>query len=136
MTLLKVRAIIEILGSPEPHVKSTMQMILDNVKKYKDVKVLHEQLFPAEKMGDKNLWSTFAELEMEAKNVQTLTGFCFDFMPSSLEILEPEEMQMQHHAVSDVLNDLLARLHQYDMVLKNIHAENILLKKKIEEKKK
>ncbi len=132
MAKLKARAIIEILGSPEEHVKKTMQMILDKVKKYPDTKILQEKMFPAEKISDKNLWSTFAELDMEVKSIQTLTGFCFDFMPSSIEIIEPEELPMQHHAISDVLNDLLARLHQYDMVLKNIHAENILLKKRID----
>ena len=132
---LKVRAIIEILGSPEEHVKKTMQMILDKVKQYPDTKVLSDKSFPAEKMGDKNLWSTFTELDLEVKTIQTLTGFCFDFMPSSLEIIEPEEMMMQHHAISDVLNDLLARLHQYDMVLKNIHAENIILKKRLDGQK-
>ncbi len=135
MSKLKVRAIIEILGSPEEHVKKTMQMILDKVKQYPDTKILNQKMFPAEKMGDKNLWSTFTEIDMEVKNIQTLTGFSFDFMPSSLEIIEPEELLMPHHAVSDVLNDLLARLHQYDMVLKNIHAENILLKKRIEGQK-
>lgn len=135
MTTLKALAIIEILGSPEEHVKKTMQMILDKVKQYPETKILNQKLFDPEKMGDKHLWSTFAEISMEVKKVQTLTGFCFDFMPSSLEIIEPEELPMQHHAVSDVLNDLLARLHQYDMVLKNIHAENILLKKKLEGQK-
>ena len=135
MAKLKVRAVIEILGSPEQHVKKTMQMILDKVKQYPDTKVLNQKTFETEKMGDKNLWSTFSELEMEVKNIQTLTGFCFDFMPSSLEIIDPEELAMPHHAISDVLNDLLARLHQYDMVLKNIHAENIMLKKRIEGQK-
>lgn len=134
MTKLKVRAIIEILGSPQEHVNKTMQMILAKVKEYPEMKVLKEQLFTAEKMGDKPLWSTFAELEVEAKKVETLTGFCFDFMPSSLEILEPEELKMEHHTVSDFLNDLIGRLHQYDMVLKNVHAENILLKQKLEGK--
>lgn len=135
MAKLKARAVIEILGSPEQHVQKTMQMILDKAKQYPNTTITSEKLFPAEKMGDKKLWSTFAELEMEAKTIQTLMGFCFDFMPSSLEILEPEEMALQHHALSDFLNDLLARLHHYDMILKNIHAENILLKKRLEEQK-
>src|SRR3989344_3928264 len=99
MANLKARAIIEILGSPEEHVKKTMQMILDKIKQYPDTKIIKEKMFPAEKMGDKNLWSTFTELDMEVKNVQILTGFCFDFMPSSLEIIEPEEMALPHHAV-------------------------------------
>ena len=136
MTHLKARAIIEILGSPEEHVKKTMQMILDKIKQYPDTKVIKEKMFPAEKVGDKKLWSTFTELDLEVKDVQTLTGFCFDFMPSSLEIMEPEEMALQHHTISDFLNDLLARLHQYDMVLKNVHAENILLKRRLEGPKK
>ena len=135
MAKLKARAVIEILGSPEEHVQKTMQMILDKTKQYPNATITSEKLFPAEKMSDKKLWSTFAELEMEAKTIQTLMGFCFDFMPSSLEILEPEEMSLQHHTISDFLNDLLARLHHYDMILKNIHAENILLKKRLEEQK-
>lgn len=130
MEKIHARAIIEILGSPKEHVDSTMQMINDQVKHYKDFKILKEKTFAAEKMGDKPLFNTFTEFELETNDVQTLIGFCFDFMPSSLEIIKPEDLLFKHHDVSDFLNDLLARLHQYDMVLKSIHAENILLKEK------
>ena len=55
-------------------------------------------------------------------------------MPSSIENLEPENFAIKANNLNDLLNDLLARLHKYDMLLKNFNAENSLLKKKLEEK--
>jgi hypothetical protein len=54
-------------------------------------------------------------------------------MPSSIEILEPEKIGGTREPLTNLLNDLIARLHQYDMLLKNLHAENLMLKKKVED---
>ncbi|GAG22485.1 unnamed protein product, partial [marine sediment metagenome] len=37
---------------------------------------------------------------------------------------------------TDLMNDMLAKLHQYDMVMKNLYAQSKVLQKKLEEKEK
>ena len=122
---LTVRAIIEILGAPKEHVEETMNKIVEMVKKNYAVRdsMIHEA-----KEMDK-FWSTFVEIELKIKKVDDLVGFGFDFMPSSIEILEPSRIDTDNLEMNNLFNDLLARLHQYDMVLKNLSAQNKLLQK-------
>jgi transcription initiation factor TFIIIB Brf1 subunit/transcription initiation factor TFIIB len=50
-------------------------------------------------------------------------------MPSSIEIYSPEELVYERRAITDFLNDLQARLHKFDMLIKNLSAENKVVKK-------
>ena len=59
---------------------------------------------------------------------------CFDYMPSTLEILEPAGIEQDTAELAALFNDLLARMHQFVAVIKNYEAENMMLKRKLEEK--
>ena len=131
--MIKVRVIIEILGSPKKHVEETINKVVKKIEtEEKDIKLLNGKSYEATEV--KGLWSTFAELELEFNNLYDLIGFSFDYMPSVIEILEPEKMNIEMGDVNELLNDLLAKLHNYDMVTKNLSAENILLKRQLEKK--
>jgi len=71
----------------------------------------------------KEMWSTFTEFELEFNNFKKLTDFCFNFMPSSIEIIEPETNKLSSGSIEEMLNDVLAKLHQYDMALKRMIME-------------
>lgn len=133
MNQIKAKVIIEVVGSPEGHVNDVINALVDKIKTKKEMKIIKEDIFKAKKMEKQPLWSTFAEAEIEFKDINTILGFCFDFMPSSVEILNPEELKINTSELTNLINDLTARLHQYDMILKNIHAENVLLKRKMGE---
>jgi len=120
-----VRTVIEILGAPREHVDKTLKMVVD--KANSAFKIRDKKIYDAAEY--KKLWSAFTELEIEFKDVNALIGFCFDYMPSSIEVLEPNEFNYKNMEFNGFVNDLLARLHKYDMILKNLKAENILLKK-------
>lgn len=123
---IKAKIVIEILGTPKEHVEKTMNLIIEKLKKEKDVKLLKETTYKAEKV--KELWSTFSDLEIEVKDMQKLIGVCFDYMPSSVEIMDPLKMSLETKYIEEMFNDLLAKLHKVDMVLKNALAENKFLK--------
>ncbi len=74
------------------------------------------------------LWSKFVELELVIKGTKKLIEFCFEYMPSSLEVLKPEHLIMSNSEISNFLNDLQARLHNVDMIVKQLKAENDFLK--------
>lgn len=124
---LTIRAIIEIAGFPEEHVKKTMEMVMDNLSKEKSVQILKKMIAPIEKI--EKMWSTFAELELKFENLEEVNDFCFNYMPSSIEIIEPVKLNIDSIEISNLLNDLLAKLHNFTMFIKNLQAENIVLKK-------
>lgn len=126
-----VRAIIEIMGTPKEHVEETMKSVVDKVKQEKSFQLIKHSFFECKQIEQSKFWSTFAEVEISFPGVDQLVLFCFNFMPSSLEILEPAKATFEQREIGNLFNDLLARLHQYDMVLKNLHAETVVLRKKV-----
>ena len=129
------RVIIEILGAPKEHVENTMKMVIEELEKREEVKILKKDFAEAESVKDeklKNFWSSFVEVDLESEDIESLIGICFDFMPSSVEIIEPSDFRLNSRQVDDVLNDLLEKLHKFSMAMRNIHAENVLLKKRID----
>ena len=139
MEKIVAKIIMEMLGAPKEHVDETMKLVMDKMSKDDKFKVITNEVFPSEEINDKKLtgnkpikfYSTFAEAELEFKQIEDLLGFCFDYMPSSVEILHPDGLRLTLPNMNNMINDLIARLHQYDMVLKNIHAQNMLMKKEL-----
>ena len=127
--MIKVLSIIEIAGFPEKHVAKTMKGVMKKLEENKEIKIIKKKIAKVKKV--KELWSTFAELELDFKNFQDLTSFCFDYMPSSVEIVEPQDLNIKQVELSSMLNDVLAKLHQYQMFISNINAENVVLKRKL-----
>jgi hypothetical protein len=125
---INCRVIIEMLGAPKEHIEETIRSYVKQLKEeYKTVKVLREQFAEAKKRD--KLYSTFVELDLEVQGAENLIGFCFDYMPSSVEIFEPEMLTYEAQDFTDFLNDLQGKLHKIDMALKNLSAENQILKK-------
>lgn len=120
------RFIIEMLGAPKDHIESTMRSFVDNLKQDKSIKVVSEDF--AEPVEKDRLFSTFVELEVEFRGIARMLDFCFEAMPSSVEILEPASLLIDSTELSGYLNDLQARLHTIDMALKNVKAEHEVLK--------
>lgn len=124
---IKTTAIIEIAGKPKEHVDKTMDKVIDLASKNKRFKLTKHS--KAEVKEVKNLWSTFTEFEIIFPDIDTITGFCFEFMPSSLEILEPEKLNIDSKDIEHMINDVLTRVHQYDMVLKKHMLEQMAKQK-------
>ena len=122
---MKAVAIIEILGSPKEYVAQTMNAYIEKLRNEKELKVMHESVSEPEQKD--KLFSVFAEIELLAKTPSSIVDFCFEYMPSSIEILEPTEVKFDAHRFSNFFNDLQARLHNLDMLVKNLTAENKIL---------
>ncbi len=120
------RLIIEMLGAPKEHVESTLKNFIDKLRKEEDVKVLKEDFTDAEKKD--KFFAAFVEVELLVKGVDRFSWVCFDYMPSSVEILDPESFNFEALNFAQFMNDLMARLHNMDMGLKNANAESILMR--------
>lgn len=128
---LKIKSIIEIIGTPQKFVEEAMAVVLAKLKQREEIKIENQKTFDATKMEGKPFWSTFAELELEMTNAETLLNYCFDFLPSSVEVMDPVDFHFQNSEVNNLFNDVIAKLHEYHMHLKNLEAENILAKRDI-----
>jgi len=104
-----VRAILEIVGKPKKYVEDALQDHLKKIKTDKNFEITTETVEPAEEQ--EGFFSTFAEIEVLVKNTNSVLSLCFDYMPSSVEILEPQEIVLNNSVFSGLLNDMQTRLH-------------------------
>jgi hypothetical protein len=121
---MNAKAIIEVAGSPKEHIEEVIKKIVEQIKGEK--KILRYKIFEAQQK--EKLFFTFTEMEINFNNFEELIGFCLDYFPSSIEILDGN-IDIKREEVENVVNDLLAKLHEYDMNLKNLKAELYLSKK-------
>jgi hypothetical protein len=127
-SVIKTRVIIEMLGAPKEHIQETLEMYVEKIKDQEKDITVHKIEYAEPKEQDK-LWSVFVELDLDFVSLSAIVWFCFDYMPSSIEIFEPEELYYPRASMTNFLNDLQGRLHTFDMMIKNLSAENKVVKK-------
>jgi len=126
---LHIKAIIEILGKPKEHVEKTIENVLEELKKREGLKIVKEEI--AETKEVEQFFSSYIDVELKLDDLDKLIDFCFDFLPSNVEIIDPANMNMDSHQFAEYMNDLLAKLHQQSMVIRNLHADNLVMKEKL-----
>lgn len=138
--------IFEALGRPADHLKGALESVIEVLNKQEGVKVnsskVHEPkpLSENEKFKDVanavDLFSTFAEVEVEVDNINLLFTIVTNMLPANVEIIEPEEFRLKNFDLTAILSDLTMKIHQYDEIAKASLFERKNLTKEIEELKK
>ncbi len=116
------RFVLEIIGIPKDHVKQTMETYVAKLKEDDDLEFVKE--FIAEPVEKGKVFVIYAELEIWIKGLEKLFAFCLDAMPSSVEILNPDDFTLKARDFSNLLNDLQAKLHEVDLVVKQLRVKN------------
>ena len=62
------------------------------------------------------VFTCFAEVDFETETFSRMTQVMFDFMPSSVEVIEPAKVSLESAEATELLNNLSGRLHRYDEV--------------------
>ena len=121
------RAILEMVGKPKEHILTTLHDLIKKISENDAYGLISYDIAPAEKVKDSDLFSTFAELEFTSKNEIELIYFATDYMPASIEIIEPAEMKVQASYTSHMLTEFVGRLHTIDMEFKKVNQTNKVL---------
>jgi len=122
---IKIRAILELLGKPEEHIKKTMDLMLAQLEGEKNIKLLNKHISESEKQEE--LFSMFAEVELELPSLEIVMAFTFGYMPSVIEFLEPDKIDMSARDLTNFFTDLQSRLHNSDAMVKVANQKNKLL---------
>jgi hypothetical protein len=116
-----VRAImiVEIAGRPANHVRESLEAHISQLNKSKVVKIIGVNYSEPKKLEtEQEMYTCFAEVEIEAVNFFEAVNLIFDFMPSSFEIIEPQNINLNLNEATTLLNTLSGRLHRYDEIAK------------------
>ena len=115
------RAILEVAGKPKEHVEKTLNDLVESARESESFGIEKYKVFEAKEI--EGIWSSFAEIELLSR-MEELVGFCFDFMPSSIEIIEPEQLTIKSQRLTHTFNDLLGKLHVVHANAKELELQN------------
>jgi len=129
---LTIRMIQEIAGFPEAKVVETMDRMNGRLASMDGVDVLERDIHKPKEVKE-GIWSMFADIELKVKDFPTIILILFDFMPSSIEILEPSTVTTDTIELSGAINDLVGKMHHLDAIAKKFYAANNALQRKLKE---
>jgi chromosome condensin MukBEF ATPase and DNA-binding subunit MukB len=111
--------IIEVAGRPPEYLVNSLKLHLEKLNHIKDVRLLSTKIAEPRLIdGEKELYTCFGEVEVQVIGLQKLIDLVFDFMPSSIEVLDPIDLELNCQEATMSLNDLAGRLHKYDEIAK------------------
>ena len=145
-TKVKIKAIIilEMIGRPVEHLKEVMPKLIETIGKEKGIKITSTKSHEPKKFDNKNekgeviempedqmLYTTFSEVELESEDIFDIIRVCFNYLPSNIEIVEPESFKFNNIDLNSLLSGLMAKLHNYDSIAKAAMFENQVLAKEL-----
>ena len=111
--------VVEMMGKPADYLKQSLEAHVEKLKTRKGVKVESIKVNDAKEMENSpGFFSCFAEVEVEVEKLKELFDIIFDYMPSSVEVVEPAKVSMGIEEATALLNNLAGRLHRYDEIAK------------------
>jgi hypothetical protein len=137
---IEVSFILEMMGRPPKHLEESLNALIKQLDDEKGVRILNSsvnkpQKIKREKKSEKEnvLYTTFAEVEAEFENMESLLMVVFKYMPSNVEVTSPENFVLKNNYISELLTSIILRLHKYDEITKKLINDRVLMVQKIRE---
>ncbi len=132
----KIQAILifEVIGRPAEYLKQTLEDIENKLNQIKGIKIKSNKINePLPYKYKEGFFTNFSEIEVEAENLTAFSKIMFVYIPSHIEIITPERLEIQNTNLNDFFNELAGKLHQYDEIARILQIEKIKLTKKVKE---
>jgi len=129
-----VTIMLEVIGRPKEHLKEVLQDLIKKIGQEKGIKIKHSEVYePTELKDNKSLYTSFAEMDIEADSMREIMQITFKYMPSHIEVVSPENLTLNNNFLNDIFNELTRRLHAYDQIVRIVQNEKIILEKQLKE---
>ncbi len=145
MEKIRANVIFEMMGRPPNHLEAVMADFLKKLGEEKGIKLISKTVNDARKVEekdkdgkkikfekDKELFTTFADVELEFDEFLGLLRILFVYMPSHIEITSPDKFDVAHIDMTMMLNEITGKLHQYDAIAKNAMMHNQILANRVQ----
>lgn len=126
--------IVEVIGKPAEHLVETLKDIISKISEESGVEVTRSRINEPVLLKDqKDFYSSFADIEIEADTMKTLSRLMFRYMPAHVDVLYPEKLSIDNNDFGEMMNDILKTLHGYDEVARVIEVEKKILENKLKQ---
>lgn len=120
---VQARITFEVAGKPKEHVEASLKGYLENVENHPELWTISKEIMETEEQGD-GIFSAAAELEVVLEKLDLLTWLSINFMPASIEVLDPEKLSINAREINNWYNDLLSKLHETSNILREERTIN------------
>ncbi len=134
--MIKSLLTFEILGKPPEHIIKSLEEMIKKLGEQEGVTILNNKIREPKEVEENNqktgVFTTFAEVEIEVKDINLLLLIVLNMFPAHVEILSPSEFNFKNFELSSILTDVTVKMHRYDEIAKGvlIERQNILGKLK------
>lgn len=126
--------ILEILGRPPEFLTETLNNIIKKMGEEKGVKIKNSKINQPVLLKDqKDFYTSFAEIEIEAEDIFSVVILMFKYMPAHIEIISPQHISLTNAEWGDILSELTRRLHGYEEIARIMQNEKLILENKLRE---
>ena len=133
MDKIKASFIMEIMGRPPEHIKEALQTVVVKMGSENGVSIADKKYHEPKEVQDvKNLFTTFAEVDAEFDSIEAFFSILMSYMPSNIEIYEPEKFKLNSFELNSLGNFILSKLHKYDEIAKQALFERDIVISKLE----
>ena len=115
--------IFEIMGKPPEYIIETLNDLLGKLGSEKGVSVTGKKIREPKAVENSDVFTSFAEVEVEIDELQRLMTILFAYMPANVDIISPSEFRLKNFDLCGSCNEILAKLHNYDSVAKTLLYE-------------
>jgi len=135
MPEIKAMLIFEMLGRPAEHLKKTLKGFIEKLSQESGVKITSKKINEPKKIEDakEELFTSFAETEIEFKDIISLMRIVFIYMPSHIEIISPEEIKIKNFDLTSLMTEIARKMHQYDEIAKGMMIERSILYRQLQQ---
>ena len=134
MTKIILKAIIDIAGKPESAVSQALDKTEEKIEAFNGVQILEIARAEPELNEQTNgMYTAFLDLELECETPRVLMQFIVDYLPTSIEILEPSKLKISSEEFGDVLNDMVRFQIKNVNDNHNLKVHNYNLQKQIQQ---
>jgi hypothetical protein len=133
MQKVKANIIIELMGRPKEHLKEALKTLVVKMGSEKGVRLIDKRYHSPKAMKKTdNLFVSFAEINMEFDSLEYFFAIIMGYMPSNVEIYEPERFKLNTHELNSFSNYIVSKLHRYDELAKRALVERDILLKQLQ----
>lgn len=102
-----LKAIIDVAGKPSQAVEEALENVSTQLEEKENIEII-EILKAEPELQNKasGMYTAFLEIELEFKYIRDAMNFVVEYLPTSIEILEPAKLSVTNEELTDVINDM------------------------------
>lgn len=129
--MIEARLTIEMMGRPKKALQNALETVVKEIKEQNKVEKVH---YSKPKKVGKTLFTAFTEFIVSVEDYGKLMGIIVDYIPTIVEILSPQNINIGMEELQDSLNDFVTMINGFDRQLKVAQSKNASLERELKEK--